>query len=670
MDLSKYKEMFIQECKEHLQSMNDSLLQFEQNQSNPIYIDTLFRDTHSIKGMAASMGYTEISELSHKLEDLLDHVRTSRVNISTELINILFEGLDVLETQVNELISDQEQLTDGSELLERIAGLYDEITTGEEIPKPESLVPDSSPEEFPESIDNEPEYFPEDLSGDTEYGIRIHISPSAQLPLARVLIIEKKLKAMGTILDFLPSMNDVKAGRFDHILHIRISSEESLDNIIGKINEIPEIDKIEQIEDSPETEMIKKPDKPVEKKNKPKKSVADKPKPSAPVIKSRLKSSKIRVDIKLLDQLMNSVGELIITKSRLKMMSKEFADREMLITLDQLEHLVNEIHTNLMVARMLPFEIIANRFPRVVRDLSMRAGKEIEFKVSGSEIELDRVILDDIGDPLIHILRNAIDHGIESPAERAEKGKPGKGRINLTATREKESVYIEVDDDGAGIDPQIIKQKAVEKGILNPEQSEILSDDEIIQFICVPGFSTSETITDISGRGVGMDVVKTQIESIGGTLDITSELGKGSRFSLKLPLTVAIIDVLLTRQNKSMFAFPLSKVDRTLEVSSKNIIVSRNQTLLETAEGIIPLLNLAKVLNMENHTELPSVLNVIIIELKRKKTGLIVDELLGQEEMVIKPLGPPLERIKGFSGVSILGDGQPVLILDILNLLR
>ncbi|OGL43823.1 MAG: hypothetical protein A2161_10840 [Candidatus Schekmanbacteria bacterium RBG_13_48_7] len=342
----------------------------------------------------------------------------------------------------------------------------------------------------------------------------------------------------------------------------------------------------------------------------------------------------------------------------------------MLVTLDQLDNLVNEIHTNLMLARMMPFEIIANRFPRVVRDLSLRAGKEIDFQIIGSEIELDRVILDEIGDPLIHILRNSIDHGIEPPGVRINQGKSRRGKINLIATREKESVFIEVEDDGAGIDPQNIKVKAIEKGLISREQAELLSSDELLMFIWLPGFSTSNTVTDISGRGVGMDVVKTQIESIGGSLDISSEPHRGTRISLKLPLTVAIVDVLLTKMNKSIFAIPISKINRTMEIARKNIIVSRGQNLLETPEGIIPLISLNQVLNIKSLNGKKDILTIILVEIKKKQIGIIVDELLGQEEMVIKPLGNPLERIKGFSGVSILGDGQLVLILDLQNLIR
>jgi len=672
MDLSKYKEIFMQECREHLQSMNDALLQFEQDHSNMNLIDTLFRDFHSIKGMAASMGYTPISELSHKLEDLLDKVRNAEITGSTDLVNILFNGLDILDAQVTELETEDAPVTGGEDVLESINSFFEE-TRLDQVDHSESLpedLPDVEPD-FPSSgsapVVSEK---PETDTGMVEHFFRIRISPETQIPGARVLIVEKKLQKLGTITNFHPPMNEIKAGRFEGVLHIQISSDKSPTRIMESIREVPEIDSIELLPAGEKKAYVSGSSlDDLKKKESPSKTERT-GKPGQPDSVTGIRSSKIRVDIKLLDELMNNVGELIINKSRLRAISSKHDDREMLLSLDQLDMLVSDIHTSLMQARMLPFETIANRFPRVVRDLSKRACKDIEFKIIGSEIELDRAILDEIGDPLIHSIRNAIDHGIESPDKRINAGKSPRGKIVLTATREKESVLIEIQDDGAGIDSQAIKTKAVERGLTTREHVELLSPEELFMFICMPGFSTTETVTDISGRGVGMDVVKTKIEALGGSLDISSEIGVGTRIILKLPLTVAIIDVLLTKVGGLIFAIPISKVDRTMEVTRENIIVSRDQKLLETKDGIIPLFRLSNILNISTNGDQQDIYNIVLVEIKRKKLGLIVDDLFGQEEIVIKPLGQPLERIKGFSGVTIMGDGELVLILDVQNLLR
>jgi two-component system chemotaxis sensor kinase CheA len=688
MDMSKYLKMFISESHEHLQRMDSALVDLEKNPQNQSLIELLFREAHSIKGMAASMGYEHLSELSHKFEDFLDAVRQQQAPFTKALADILFEGIDIIRKTIEDISAggnDESCLP----FLEKVrSGEFVPRSAGESTPlislATVTLEPSSVAAESPISLEIPREAI-EEITPErkTKYHLVIQISPEASLPDARAFLTIKKSKEIGDLIVSIPSMEDLRAGKSADFLQLIISTTKERSEIQEIFESLPEIASVlvspleeETINESPTTFSLKDILGPSESlaqeetlhsppiaESLPKPKVSwERPAAAATVLG---KAATIRIDASLLDDLMNYVGELITTKNRLVDLSTSLFPGPMKESVNRLNNLVTGLYDHTTKMRMIPLELIVDRLPRVVRDLSQKSQKEVDFVIKGKEIELDRAILEELTDPLVHIIRNSMDHGIESPEERLQKGKPRQGVISLEAFREKETVTIKIFDDGRGIDPVKIKTTALEKGIITKEQFESLDEKEALMLVTVSGFSTAQQVSDVSGRGVGMDVVKAKMKNLGGNLTIDSEVNMGTTISLRLPLTMAILQVLLFRVAQEKYAIPMSRVYRSVEFPLEQIQRSQKQEVVTFKGKVIPIIRLRKYLKTKNGSmPLPKFITTILVDMRGKTVGLVVDSLLEQKQAVIKPLGKPLELLPGFSGATILGDGSIVLILD------
>ena len=660
MDMSKYKGMFISETKEHLQTMNQLIISLEKDPSNQENIEALFRAAHSVKGMAASMGYNDVSELSHKLEDMMDLFMKGELILNSDAVDILFEGLDALEVMVKGVEDDQPADVDVSSLVEKISS----IETDESKVSTEKEA-SSEPAE-PEIIEIEAEEgieavaTPGELQKEKLLSITIEIDGTAQVPGMRGFLAYKKLAEFGNVLSTDPDMEEVKEGNFDRKISLKLSTDKKPSEIKEILSSIVDLATFNVTEDkSPEEKTIGEKAETAEKEEK----------KAKPAVKKGPQVRTVRVTTDLLDNLINIVGEMIISRSRLFEVSKDIKSLPLKEGMVVMSNLIRDLHDQVMSVRMTPIENLTERLPRVVRDLARKGGKKVELSIEGKDIELDRAIVEEMGDPLVHILRNCVDHGIETTDDRKKSGKDPVGRIIIRAMRERDQVILNIGDDGRGMDPEKIKKKAIERGLIASDRAKAMSDREAFMLVCHSGLSTAEKVTDVSGRGVGMDAVRNVVDVIGGSMDIDSTMGTGTNISIKLPLTVAIVQVLLVRLGNEIYAVPINKVIRTLEVEKSDLKRSQKQLAVLVEEELIPLLSLRKVLNVEQTESKAPLIAVVVVELKGKQVGLVVDSLFGQQEAFIKPLEPPLEWIRGFSGATILGDGSVVFVLDIPNLL-
>jgi two-component system chemotaxis sensor kinase CheA len=687
MDMSEYKEIFKAESEEHLQQLNDSLLGLEQNPNELEYINTMFRSAHTLKGMSATMGFNTISELTHEMENLMDMVRKSQVEVSNGLIDILFECLDTLEALVEAVDSSEEvdiahlqatltQAMEGTMPVQEIKGSVAASidTIQNEISKD---IPDKAAETeaetqvaaVPDNIelsDNEKQAIKEAVDeGNRVVSLKVILDESCVLKSARSTLVLINISKMGEIIKCVPTEAELEDEKFDLDFTVIFATKSGDEDIVGTIKKILEIKEVipATIAESSGTEE-KQQEKKAEKSEE-KKSASAVKRPDA--VKS---IQSVRVNIERLDNLMNLVGELIINKIRLNQLASDLNAKDLDESLANLDRLTNEIQTEVMESRMVPIDQIFSRFPRMVRDLAKSEGKQINLIIEGKEIELDRTVLDEIGDPLVHLLRNAVDHGIESEEERKQLGKPVAGLVRLAASRQRNSVLIEVEDDGKGMAPDHLREVAVKKDILSREEADKLSDNDALNLIFMPGFSGAKVVTDISGRGVGMDAVKTKIEALGGSVKISSVPGQGSIMKLQLPLTVAIIQSLMVTVAGETYAIPLGSVIRDVGIKASDIKTIEGKEVIMLRGEVFPLLRLHDVLECPTEEEEKQNLIVVVVEKMGSNIGLVVDGLLGQQEVIIKTLDNKLlKNMKGFAGATILGDGSVALILDIATLI-
>ncbi len=681
MDMSEYKEIFKAESEEHLQQLNDSLLGLEQNPDDLEYINTMFRSAHTLKGMSATMGFNTISELTHEMENLMDMVRKSQVEVSNGLIDILFECLDTLEVLVETVESDDEveicqlqatlaKAMEGTIPAQNIAGtMASSINTIEneiskELPEGSGTVPEMDVELSDSEIQAV-----ENAAGEGKriVSLKVSLDGSCVLKSARSTLVLINITKMGEIIKCEPGEAELEDEKFDLDFTVIFATDSTDQEIVDTIK------KISEVEDAiPTTISCKRETKDDDTERK--------EDPSEPSLSANNNSVKrpeavksiqsVRVNIERLDNLMNLVGELIINKIRLNQLASDLGAKDLEESLANLDRLTNEIQTEVMESRMVPIDQIFSRFPRMVRDLAKSEGKQINLIIEGKEIELDRTVLDEIGDPLVHLLRNAVDHGIESEEERRQLGKPCAGLVRLSASRQRNSVLIEVEDDGKGMDPAHLKDIAVKKGLMSREEVEKLSDNEALNLIFMPGFSGAKVVTDISGRGVGMDAVKTKIETLGGSIKISSVIGQGSIMKLQLPLTVAIIHSLMVTVADETYAIPLGNVIRDVGIKTSEIKTIEGKEVILLRGEVLPLLRMHDVLDCTTEQEEKENLIVVVVERMGSNVGLVVDDLLGQQEVIIKTLDNKLlKNMKGFAGATILGDGSVSLILDIATLI-
>ncbi|MCR5824386.1 MAG: chemotaxis protein CheA [Lachnospiraceae bacterium] len=709
MDVSQYLEIFIDETKEHLQSLNEQLLVLEKEPENADTINEIFRAAHSLKGMAGTMGYKIMQEVTHKWEDVFSEVRNGKMKVTPDLVDVLFKGLDKLETILDNIINAGNEGDDKCE--ELIAQLIGFVNGGGAAPAaaapaaaPKKKAPaktaapaepaavatetkseDSSKEKFRQFkyADFEQHAINKAIDeGTNAFGITVYIQESCLLKAARAFMVFKKLEEMGTIAKSEPAVQDIEDERFDLDFSMVFLTKEGADRVKQAIMNVSEVecayvsalskDEVESAtikEESAQTDSGAADATATATENKPTATQNAAATAGKPVV-----NRSVRVDIEKLDDLMNLVSELIIAKNGLVSLNAQQDEVNHAVgnamgpQIEYLERITTNLHQSVMKVRMVPLESVFNRFPRMIRDVSKSLNKKINLVISGEETELDRTVIDEIGDPLTHLLRNAADHGIETAEERAKTNKPEVGTINLNAYQEGNNVVIEVKDDGNGIDVEKVKRKAIEKGTISKEQSEVMTDKEIIDLLFKPSFSTAEKVSELSGRGVGLDVVKTNIEKLGGDVEVRTVLGGGSNFIVRLPLTLAIIQSLMVEIGTEKYAIPLGSIQTIEDIPVSDLKYVQSREVIHLRGSVIPIIRLNQILDIESTKGADDNLTVVIVSKGDKLAGFVVDNLIGQQEIVIKSIGKYIESPKMISGATILGDGEVALILDVNTL--
>lgn len=684
MDVSQYLEIFIEESKEHLQNLNESLLGMEKTPNNKNLINEIFRVAHTLKGMAATMGFKKMSVLTHDMENVLSEIRNGALDSSAELLDVLFQCLDALERYID-VISDSgnEGSDDNRLIIDRLNAILNEKKDG---PKPSASavatsVPSSQGQAKAEvkSSSSERKHLMIPFNdyeknamvkakeeGYKTFGITLVISESCVLKSARAFIIFRTLERLGQIIKSYPNVQDIEDEKFETDFSVFVLSKESVELFSKELNSIAEVDAVlidEIIENNQSMLQPQRVDKNTEDDDED--EAQDEEKGQSQSTKPKANRT-VRVDIERLDNLMNLVSELIIVKNGLE--TVENKNQNMNEQVEYLERITTNLHDAVMKVRMVPIERVFNRFPRLIRDLSRKLNKNMELHMSGEDTELDRTVIDEIGDPLVHLIRNAGDHGLETPQERIAAGKPEKGNVYLDAYQDGNNVVIEVGEDGRGIDVQKIKNKALNTGTISKDQADAMTDQDIIDLLFRPSFSTADKISDVSGRGVGLDVVKTKIEALGGDVEVRTELGKGSTFIIRLPLTLAIIQALMVEIGNEKYAIPLNSIQNIEDVKLSNIKYIQNQEVINLRGHVIPIIHLDGMLGVEKTKEKEESLTVVIVNKGDKQAGFVVDGLIGQQEIVIKTLGKYLTNIRLIAGATILGDGEVALILDVNSL--
>ncbi len=675
MDVNQYLGIFLEEAREHLQTLNRCVLDLEHDPGNLQILDEIFRSAHTIKGMSATMGYTAIAELTHEMENVLDLLRKGTLKAHAGIIDTLFQCVDRLEQLVEEVVSGQSGGVEVAALSAKLAALAKgEVTPAVSTEPAAPVVESAAATSDIELNETEQQMVNSALAqGMQVYQLKIGVRDGTLLKSVRAYMAMKALDELGDVIKTDPLVEDLEKDNFGLEFSVVLVTENTAEKICETILSIAEIEKAIAI---PCVSSQAEPQRPraVEA------SVASGTEPVVEQTREVAKESKVdpaaakakgkallRVDAEKLDSLLNLVGELVINKTRLQQIGLSNQLQELSEAIEQMDRVTTDLQGVVMKLRMVPVGQVFNRFPRMVRDLSHNLGKEINLIIQGEETELDRTVIDEIGDPLVHLLRNSIDHGIEKPADRTAAGKNPVGEVRLTARHEGNHVLLMVSDDGKGLKAEAIKQKALEKGLVTKAELEAMDPNDIMRLIFMSGFSTAETVTDVSGRGVGMDVVRTKIEALGGSLELDSTPGQGTRVRIRLPLTLAIIQALLIQVQAETYAIPLGSIDSTINIVPEDIRTIQQQEVILLRGQIIPLVRLAKRLGITQSAEFESEqeLYVVIVQSGDNKIGLLVDSLVGQQEIVIKSLGTILTGIKQIAGATILGDGQVVLILDV-----
>lgn len=661
---NQYLDVFLEEAKEHIENLNKYLLELENNPSQEI-VDEIFRSAHTLKGMSGTMGFTQLLELTHEMENLLQEIRSQEISVNEHIIDTLLKSVDILEELIHDVEEHgQEQERDIHMVLQMLKG---KKAIGLDEAK---VTPNENEENYVFSFN---EYEERIIRKALEQGlyiwrVKVTLVDECLLKSARAFLVFKNLEAFGDIIKTEPSVQDIEDEKFDNEFTLYLITSKNKNDISQALSSVSELKSVDVTSVEHNSIAVRKIESDKEQNSlETVKTLASRQKTSKGTNGVRITSKTLRVDIERLDNLMNLVSELIIIKTRLEDIKDNNyqAQRE---TIEYLERITSNLHDAVMKARMVPIENVFNRFPRVVHDLSRELSKKINLIIEGAETELDRTVIDEIGDPLIHLIRNAADHGIEYPQERVKKGKPEHGTINLKAYQDGNNVIIEVSDDGRGIDLSSVLTRALDVGLTSAEQAKNLKDYEIISYLFEPGFSTSSEVTDVSGRGVGLDVVKTKIESLGGSIETSFIKDKGTTFQIRLPLTLAIIQALMVLVGNEKYAIPLSSIRETVIVTKDQIKTVQKREVILLRGNVIPIIRLNQALETEKFDENQKELTLVIVKKGEKNVGLAVDDLIGQQEIVIKSLGKFLNDIEFIAGATILGNGEVALILDINKL--
>jgi two-component system, chemotaxis family, sensor kinase CheA len=623
MDLSKYAALFLAESREHLKSCNSSLLEWERDPAAVEPVDRLFRAIHTIKGMAATMGYEPVAQLAHASENLLDALRNGRRSATPAVLQLLFRAVDTLGRAVEGAGAGSEDQPDSS-----LIGELDLAAAGSLTPSAETLPPAAAPAVEPRNrrASDAPRSRP----------VQVTIRPGAVMRGARAALVLRRAEGLGAVSGMRPPAAQLERDEFDGRFSFRLLTKLPDEAVVVALRAVGDVETV-QLEEA-----------------------------AAPETDARAQGRQIRVDLRRLDDLMKQVGELVVAKNRLTSISLEAGDPTLTELSERISRLVSAMQGEVLAARMTPVGEVFDRFPRLVRDLSRDMGKRIRFDMEGEEIELDRSILDEIGDPLLHLIRNAADHGIEKPEQRVAGGKPEEGRILLSATRERNTVALRVVDDGRGIDREAILAKARREGAA-PEADE-LTDDLLVRVLARPGFSTAQTVSGVSGRGVGVDVAMTRVRALGGTLEVRSELGRSTTFLIRVPLTLAIVRALLAEAGGERYAIPLAYVAETVEFDRQAVTALRDREALVVRDRVIPTVHLCDLVGCRSKA-VSARRPTIILEVGERRAALVVDALVGHQDIVVEPFDAPRGLPSYVGGATILADGAPALILDAAALL-
>lgn len=681
MDVNQYLGIFLEESREHLQTLNRCVLDLEHEPGDLHILDEIFRSAHTIKGMSATMGYTAIAELTHEMENVLDLLRKGTLKAHADIIDTLFQCVDRLEQLVEEVANGQSGGVDVSALSAKLASLAKGETpqVADAVKKPEAVCAAAGATQMPLN-DTESEL----VRSATSQGLQvleltIGLRQGTLLKSVRAYMVMKALDELGDVIKTNPVVDELEKDNFGHEFHVLVVTDNTADKIRETVLSIAEIETVtatpcinsaeaEKQKSAADIKAVPVAGPAVIAATHPAEEAAQavKTDPSAVAAKSKGRAL-LRVDAEKLDSLLNLVGELVINKTRLQQIGLSNQLQELSEAIEQMDRVTTDLQGVVMKLRMVPVGQVFNRFPRMVRDLSHSLGKEINLIIQGEETELDRTVIDEIGDPLVHLLRNSIDHGIEKTADRVAAGKNPVGEVRLIARHEGNNVLLMVTDDGKGLKAEVIKQKALEKGLVTKAELDVMDTNDVMKLVFLPGFSTAEAVTDVSGRGVGMDAVRTKIEALGGALELDSTPGQGTRVRIRLPLTLAIIQALLIQVHEETYAIPLGSIDSTINITPADIRTIQQQEVILLRGQIIPLVRLGKKLGIMEAADFEDSqeLYVVIVQAGDNKIGLLVDSLVGQQEIVIKSLGKLLTGIRQIAGATILGDGQVVLILDV-----
>ena len=704
MDTSQYLDIFLDESKEHLQNLSDQIMELEQNPENMDTINEIFRAAHSLKGMAGTMGYKRMQTLTHDMENVFSEVRNGTFKVQPGMIDILFKSLDALEEYVDNIQQTTEEGTNDNQNL--IDALNSILKNNGEIRPIESAASDGASAETNAAEDNasgKQAKWQEIKLSETErmlvekaanealkaYGITVYVEEACVLKAARAFLVFKALERLGEVIVSNPTAQDIEDEKFDLTFSLIFISESPMDEVMAAVKSVSEIEEVfcseyvlpaSTVEQSPvveekEEEKAEPETKPVSASATPQAAAAPAPTASTkPAAAAASKSASkpvvnrtVRVDIEKLDNLMNLVSELIIAKNSLIAATDTESKGDNNAVNEQIEYLesvTTNLHESVMKVRMVPIESVVAKFPRMIRDLSKKLNKKMELYMTGEDTELDRTVVDEIGDPLMHMLRNSADHGLEPNDVRVANGKPEVGSIFLDAYQDGNNVVIEVRDDGGGINVEAVRQKAIERGTVTPEQAETMTDKEVIDLLFLPSFSTAKKVSDVSGRGVGLDVVKSKIESLSGEVEVKNSFGEGSSWIIRLPLTLAIIQALMVVVGDEKYAIALGSIQTIEDVSPEDIKLVQAKEVIHIRGTVIPIIRLNSVLDIPPREDESQNLTVIIVKKGDKQAGLVVDELIGQQEVVIKSMGKYIKVPKMISGATILGNGDVALILD------
>jgi two-component system, chemotaxis family, sensor kinase CheA len=669
MDTSGYLSIFIDESNEHLEVLYNQLLALEKNPDEKAIIEEIFRAAHTLKGMSATMGFNDLANLTHKLENVFDAIKEGKISVNTEMMDVLFASVDHL----NEMVEDIAQGGDGSRDVSDAVEQLKQLEQGESVPSAkEQTKPATDSAEHPHKVSNIDEFAITILNESTErgyfnYEITVTLREDCLLRGARAFMIFEVLEKLGEIIKSDPSVTEIEEEQFDRQFSLLFITKHPEDLVKQNIEKVSEIESVEIYPFS--TNQLDKNEAESETKQTPKENQqtkSPKKKQHNQANSHSVVNKTIRVNIDRLDVLMNLFEELVVDRGRLEQLASDLDNKDLQDTVEHMSRVSSDLQSIILTMRMVPIEQVFNRFPRMIRQVARDLNKKVEVEIIGAETELDRTVIDEIGDPLVHLIRNAMDHGIESPEERMNKGKPEQGTLKLEAYHSGNHVFIEIKDDGAGISREKVLKKAIAKGILSESQAEILTDQQVFDLIMASGFSTADKVSDLSGRGVGLDVVKNTIESLGGRISIDSKPDQGSIFSIQLPLTLSIISVLLIELQKEKYAIPLSSIIETAIVHKDDIMHAHHTKVIDFRGTVVPLAFLNEIFAVPINEEAPSsdYLSIVIVKKGNKLTGLVVDSFIGQQEVVLKSLGSYLTETFAISGATILGDGEVALIID------